>query len=430
MTSSVVDAAAPNPGPSDQSIEAQYEAMRAYLERIVADVHAEDMVPQSMEDASPLKWHLAHTSWFFETFLLRERLPDYRPLREEYIYLFNSYYNAVGPQYSRPQRGVITRPTVAEVLEYRAYVDQHMARLFDSSYDEALLPVVQLGVNHEQQHQELMLTDVKHLFSFNPLNPAYREGAAEPSGVTAPDLAWIPFEEGVHSVGHDGSEFTFDNEGPRHQVYLRSFELASRPVTNAEYIAFIEDGGYTRSSLWLSAGWATVRKQQWEAPLYWEQRDGGWCQHTLGGLKPVDLDAPVTHVSHYEADAYASWAGVRLPTEFEWEVAAAPEPIEGNFADLGNWHPVASEGVSPGGFTQLYGDVWEWTSSAYLPYPGFTASDDAIGEYNGKFMSNQMVLRGGSCATPDATHIRPTYRNFFPSDSRWQFSGIRLARDV
>ncbi|MBT5774178.1 MAG: ergothioneine biosynthesis protein EgtB, partial [Dehalococcoidia bacterium] len=302
--------------------------------------------------------------------------------------------------------------------------------LFDSTYDEALAPVVQLGVNHEQQHQELMLTDVKHLFSFNPLNPAYREGAAEPSGIPAPDLAWVPFEEGVYSVGHDGSEFTFDNEGPRHQVYLRDFELASRPVTNAEYIAFIEDGGYTRSKLWLSDGWATVKQQQWQAPLYWEQRDGAWCQHTLGGLKPVDLDAPVTHVSHYEADAYATWAGHRLPTEFEWEVAAAPEPIEGNFADSGRWHPVASEDVSPGGFTALYGDVWEWTSSAYLPYPGFTASDDAIGEYNGKFMSNQMVLRGGSCAAPDASHIRPTYRNFFPAAARWQFSGIRLARDA
>lgn len=427
-TTSAVDATAPTDS-GDDSLEARFEAVRSYSESIVAGLPAEDLVPQSMEDASPLKWHLAHTSWFFETFLLRESLPDYRPLRDEYAYLFNSYYNAVGPQYSRPQRGMITRPTVADVLEYRAYVNQHMARLFDSAMTEELAPVVELGLNHEQQHQELMLTDVKHLFAQNPLLPEFRPGSGAPSSEPARPLEWVAFAEGVHWVGTDEDAFHFDNEGPRHQVFLRPFELASRPVTNGEYLQFIDDGGYERSNLWLSSAWSKLNAEGWRSPLYWDKRDGEWFQFTLGGERPLDLDAPVTHVSHYEADAYARWAEVRLPTEFEWEVAATEQAVSGNFADDYRWQPSADM-ASDGSLSQLYGGVWEWTSSAYLPYPGFYAADDAIGEYNGKFMSNQMVLRGGSVATPDAGHVRPTYRNFFPPDIRWQFSGIRLARDV
>ncbi len=427
-TTSAVDATAPTDA-GDDSLEARFEAVRSFSESIVEGLPAEDLVPQSMEDASPLKWHLAHTSWFFETFLLRESLPDYRPLRDEYAYLFNSYYNAVGPQYSRPQRGMITRPTVADVLEYRAHVNQHMARLFDSAMTAELEPVVELGLNHEQQHQELMLTDVKHLFAQNPLLPEFRPGSGAPSGAPAGPLGWAGFEEGVYWVGTDDAPFFFDNEGPRHQVFLRAFELASRPVTNGEYLAFIDDGGYERSNLWLSAAWSQVNAEGWRAPLYWDRRDGEWFQFTLGGEQPLDLDAPVTHVSHYEADAYARWAEVRLPTEFEWEVAATDQPRAGRFADDFRWQPSADD-ASEGPLRQIYGGVWEWTSSAYLPYPGFYASDDAIGEYNGKFMSNQMVLRGGSVATPSAGHIRPTYRNFFPPDARWQFSGIRLARDA
>ena len=438
-TSSAVDAITPT-GDGAGSIESRFDRVRSYSESIIEGLPVEDLVPQSMEDASPLKWHLAHTSWFFETFLLRESLPGYRPLRDEYAYLFNSYYNAVGPQYSRPQRGMITRPTVADVLEYRAYVNQHMARLFDTVMSEELEPAVVLGLNHEQQHQELMLTDAKHLFAQNPLLPEFRPGSGAPSGLDAAPLEWVGFAEGVYAVGNDGpavsgghASFIFDNEGPRHQTYLHAFELASRPVTNEEYLAFIDDGGYDRSTLWLSSGWATARSEGWRSPLYWDRRDGQWWQFTLGGERPLDLAAPVTHVSHYEADAYARWAGGRLPTEFEWEVAATASinegPIGGNFADSGRWHPSAA-GTGGGGLTQMYGDVWEWTSSAYLPYPGFYASDDAIGEYNGKFMSSQMVLRGGSVATPDAGHVRASYRNFFPPDARWQFSGIRLARDV
>ncbi len=435
-TSSAVDAAAPTEA-GDESIEERFDAVRSYSEAIVNGLPAEDLVPQSMEEASPLKWHLAHTSWFFETFLLRESLADYRPLRDEYAYLFNSYYNAIGPQYSRPQRGMITRPTVADILEYRAHVNQNMARLFDTVMSEQLEPAVVLGLNHEQQHQELMLTDVKHLFAQNPLLPIFREGAGAPSGLAAGALEWVGFPEGVYAAGHDGPDasgpaggvFIFDNEGPRHQVYLRAFELGSRPVTNEEYLGFIEDGGYERSDLWLSIGWSIVKAEGWRSPLYWDRRDGQWWQFTLGGERPLDLVAPVTHISHYEADAYARWAGLRLPTEFEWEVAATEQPVVGQFADSGDWHPTASD-VIPGGLSQIYGGVWEWTSSAYLPYPGFYASDDAIGEYNGKFMSNQMVLRGGSVATPDAGHVRPSYRNFFPPESRWQFSGLRLARDV
>jgi ergothioneine biosynthesis protein EgtB len=414
--------------------EERYRAVRAATEALCRTLAVEDYVVQSMEDASPAKWHLAHVSWFFETFVLRG-LPGYVSPNPEFVYLFNSYYNAVGPQFSRPQRGLLTRPTVEATYEYRHHVDQQMATLFDAGIDEALVPVIELGLHHEQQHQELLITDLKHLLSQNPLRPALRDEAAQPSGERASELGWARYEAGLYEVGLDeagsaANGFVFDNEGPRHQVYLDAFELASRPATNADYLEFIDDGGYSRPELWLSDGWRAVSEGGWEAPLYWERADGDWRQFTLGGMRAIDGEAPVCHVSHYEADAYARWAasrwpGARLPLEAEWEVAAREAPITGNFVESGRLHPAAAAaGPAP---QQLLGDVWEWTGSAYLPYPGYAAPPDAIGEYNGKFMSGQMVLRGGSCATP-ASHIRASYRNFFPAGARWQFSGIRLAR--
>ena len=417
------------------SQEERYHLVRAATEALCSTLNVEDYVVQSMEDASPAKWHLAHMSWFFETFVLRGR-PGYESPNPEFVYLFNSYYNAVGPQFSRPDRGLLTRPTVEATYAYRHHVDQQMATLFDAGIDEALVPVIELGLHHEQQHQELLLTDMKHLLAQNPLHPVLRDGAARPSGERAPELGWARYSGGLYEIGHNEAEdavnaFIFDNEGPRHQIYLDGFELASRPVTNADYLEFIEDDGYLRPDLWLSAGWNSAKEQAWEAPLYWERSEGEWQQFTLGGMRALDADAPVCHVSHYEADAYARWAasrwpGARLPLETEWEVAARDVPITGNFVESKRLHPSAVSGAGPTPH-QLLGDVWEWTGSAYLPYPGYTAPSDAIGEYNGKFMSGQMVLRGGSCATP-VSHIRASYRNFFPPNARWQFSGIRLAR--
>jgi ergothioneine biosynthesis protein EgtB len=415
---------------SPESLPEHFRRVRAASHDIVRTLKTEDYVIQTMPDVSPMKWHLAHTSWFFETFVLKEALPDFRPLRPEYPYLFNSYYNLAGPQFPRPQRGLLSRPTVAEVYEYRDEVDQAVERLFDAGLAEGIEPVVVTGLHHEQQHQELMLMDIKHVFWTNPLRPALREDAAQPSEHPAPPLEWCAHDEGLYEVGHDGDGFAFDNEGPRHQVFLRPFETGSRPVTNAEYLAFIEDGGYQRPDLWLSDGWNTVRAEGWGAPLYWEQREGEWWEMTLGGMRPLDPHQPVVHVSHYEADAYARWAGARLPAEAEWEVVARSRPVEGNFVESGRFHPAAgSNGDGDGGPAQLFGDVWEWTSSAYLPYPGYQPPPGAIGEYNGKFMSGQMVLRGGACVTPQ-DHIRATYRNFFPPSARWPFTGIRLARDV
>jgi ergothioneine biosynthesis protein EgtB len=409
----------------------QYRRVRAASAEICRTLKTEDYVIQSMPDVSPAKWHLAHTSWFFETFVLREGLSDYQPRWPEYAYLFNSYYNLAGPQFSRPQRGLLSRPTVADVYAYRDEVDRQMERLFDAGLAEEIEPVVVTGLHHEQQHQELMLMDIKHVFWTNPLRPALRDEAAPVSEHVAPALQWCEYQGGVHEIGWDGEGFAFDNEGPRHDVLLRPYALASRLATNAEYLAFIEDGGYERPDLWLSDGWASVQGEGWGAPLYWEQRDGGWWEMTLGGMRPLDPHQPVTHVSHYEADAYARWAGARLPTEAEWEVAARDRHIEGNFVESGRLHPaVAPDGDGGGnGLRQLFGDAWEWTSSAYLPYPGYRAPEGAIGEYNGKFMSGQMVLRGGACVTPQ-DHVRPTYRNFFPPGARWPFGGIRLARDA
>ncbi len=411
-------------------LAARYRAVRATSERLCAPLSPEDATAQSMPDASPVKWHLAHTSWFFETFVLEPGVPGYRVLDPAYRVLFNSYYNAVGEQHARPERGLVTRPGLAEVIAYRRHVDAHLTRWLEGEgVPAALRSVVELGLHHEQQHQELILTDLKHLLSRSPIHPAYRETAPEPVGAV-PELDWHAFEAGLSSVGHEGPGFHFDNEGPAHRVFLEAFELASRPVSNGEWLAFMEDGGYARPELWLSDGWTAVQERGWRAPLYWWREGQRWWVHTLAGLRPVRPDEPVTHVSLYEAFAYASWAGARLPTEAEWEVAAAAVPVKGNFLENERFHPAPlPHGSVPDGPAQLFGDVWEWTSSAYAPYPGYRPPAGALGEYNGKFMCNQLVLRGGSCVTP-TSHIRATYRNFFYPDARWQFSGVRLARDA
>jgi len=389
----------------------------------------EDCAAQSMPDASPAKWHLAHSTWFFETFVLRRLDPDHRVFHPRFEYLFNSYYNSVGAQYPRPDRGLLTRPSLEEVARYRAHVDAAMTALLEDPerLDDAALDVVELGLNHEQQHQELVLTDVKHLLAQNPLAPAYQEVKAT-GEAPARALEFRGYEGGLIEIGHEGPDFAFDNESPRHRVYVEPFELASRPIHNREFLAFIEDDGYRRPELWLSEGFARVQQEGWESPLYWTHEGGRWSQFTLSGLQPLRMEEPVCHVSYFEADAFARWMGARLPGEAEWERVARDAPVEGHFLDAGRFHP---EGLGDDPPTdrpaQLFGDVWEWTSSAYGPYPGYRAAEGALGEYNGKFMSSQIVLRGGSCASP-RSHLRATYRNFFPPDARWQFSGIRLAR--
>jgi ergothioneine biosynthesis protein EgtB len=408
----------------------RYRSVRQMSERLAEPLSPEDCQIQSMADASPVKWHLAHTSWFFETFVLVPNAPGYRPFHPSFSFLYNSYYNAIGDRVARPIRGLMTRPTLAEVYAYRAAVDRAMEAYLQAT-GEALPPsvaeVIELGLNHEQQHQELILTDIKYALALNPLRPAYREGVAICAEVAVVPLDWVDFPGGLQWVGHDGSGFCFDNEGPRHRVYLEGFRLGSRLVTNGEYRTFMEDGGYSRPELWLSDGWAVVRERRWEAPLYWEKRDEKWAVMTLGGLRPLTDGEPVAHVSFYEADAYARWAGARLPSEAEWEVVAVDQPLSGNLLEEGRFHPRPAV-VGPG-LTQCFGDLWEWTRSPYVPYPGSRPADGALGEYNAKFMCNQLVLRGGSCATP-ASHIRASYRNFFPPDARWQFSGIRLANDL
>jgi ergothioneine biosynthesis protein EgtB len=404
----------------------RYREVRAASEGLCEGLSAEDCALQSMPDASPVKWHLAHTSWFFETLVLEE-LPGYAPFHPDFRVLFNSYYQSVGAQHPRPERSVLSRPSLYEVRAYRRHVDAGILRLLDAGAAASVLAVVELGLHHEEQHQELILTDLKHAFSRNPLRPAYRERRPEPAGPVQP-LRWHALDAGLREIGHAGPDFAFDNERPRHRVFIEAFELASRPVTNAEFLAFVRDDGYRRAELWLSDGFATVAARAWQAPLYWEERDGEPWTFTLSGMAPLRPDEPVCHVSHYEADAYARWAGVRLPTEAEWEVAAQGAARDGGFVESGRLHP----GPSPAAGDHpaaLFGDVWEWTSSAYTPYPGFRPLSGSLAEYNGKFMSNQLVLRGGSCATP-RRHIRPSYRNFFPPDARWQWSGIRLARDA
>jgi ergothioneine biosynthesis protein EgtB len=397
-----------------------------------------------MPDVSPTKWHLAHTTWFFETFILKKFIRGYRAEIPDYAYLFNSYYNAAGDMHRRDLRGLISRPTLSQAQRYRGSVDSHiddlLSNLEENLFDE-IEPILVLGIHHEQQHQELLITDIKHVFAQNPLYPVFRNGRARHSvraetrmatPIARVPLQFTDFEETVTAIGQDGDGFAYDNEGPRHKTLVPAFSLATRPVTNGEYVAFIEDNGYSRPEFWLSLGWMTVNEQRWTAPLYWTKRDGAWWNFTLSGLRPVDHSDPVTHVSYFEADAYANWAGARLPTEFEWERAALSCPIEGNFVETELFHPVAGPAKRPERYrelVQMFGDVWEWTRSAYSPYPGYRAAPGALGEYNGKFMCNQYVLRGGSCAT-SRTHIRRTYRNFFQPEKRWQFTGIRLARDA
>jgi len=423
-----------SPDDDTLSLAARYRAVRARTLELAAGLSAEDCQIQSMPDASPTKWHLAHTSWFFETFVLDSALAGYRPFDPAFRVLFNSYYNSVGAQATRAARGLVSRPGLDAVRAYRAHVDTRVVDLLERDLaDVALARVIELGLQHEQQHQELVLTDIKHALCTQPLRPAYRAGAAGAAGSAASTpapLRWHAAGEEIVEIGHAGDGFAFDNESPRHRVLVPAAALASRLVTCGEYLDFMRDGGYARPELWLSAGWDAVRAGGWRAPLYWDDRDGEWWMATLGGERRVRGDEPVCHVSYFESDAFARWAGARLPTEFEWERVARAVAIAGNFADDDVLHPQAVPADAGADQPlQLFGDVWEWTASPYIGYPGYRPSPGALGEYNGKFMSDQWVLRGGSCATP-RTHVRPTYRNFFPATARWQWSGIRLARDV
>jgi ergothioneine biosynthesis protein EgtB len=403
---------------------------RARTLQLIDGLSDADVTVQSMDDASPAKWHLAHTTWFFEEFVLGPFVSGYRPADPRYRFLFNSYYEAVGPRHARPRRGLLTRPSIEEVVAYRRHIDDALSTLLVRESPRPALELVELGIQHEQQHQELLLTDLLHLFAQNPLRPVYRAASAEEA--VAPPAAepatWIDYDGGVVEVGHDGPGFAFDCETPRHRVALAPYALASCPVTIGEWCEFIADGGYREPRLWLADGWARVQAEGWQAPLYWDRRDGAWLQMTLSGERALDVQAPVSNVSYFEADAFARWRGARLPTEHEWEVAARAQPIAGNFASTGRYRPRAASHDAQAPLRQLYGDVWEWTASAFAPYPGFRVAEGAVGEYNGKFMCGQYVLRGGSCATPDG-HLRATYRNFFYPHQRWQFSGVRLARD-
>ena len=402
-------------GDAGTSLLSRYRRVRKVSERLCEPLSPEDTVVQSMTEASPIGWQLAHTSWFFEQFVL-SCVPGFRPFHPQFSFLFNSYYETVGERQARERRGLITRPGLETILRYRRYVDDHMVRALESDCPEPHVALI--GTHHEQQHQELMLTDLKHLLSLNPLQPVYLPREHVPGPEPFPQ-EFRPFSEGVREIGHAGERgggFAFDNEGPRHKVFQQPFALAKRTVTVGEYLEFIEDGGYRRPELWLSDGWATVTKEDWSAPLYWEQREGAWWCFTLAGLRPVDPSEPVCHVSFYEADAFARWAGARLPTEAEWEVAAADQEVQGNFVGDETFHPLPAQRDE--GFSALFGDVWEWTQDAYSPYPGFNPPDGALGEYNGKFMSNQFILRGGSCASSQ-DHLRATYRNFFYPEARW-----------
>ena len=410
-----------DPEVRSSQLRQRYGEVRDHTEDLAAPLSPEDQMVQSMPDVSPTKWHRGHTTWFFETFVLPLQDPDYRAFHPAFGYIFNSYYEAIGSRQPRDQRGVISRPSVGEVADYRAHVDKTMAELFDSRPDDQALSFIELGLHHEQQHQELLLMDIKHVLSCNPLMPEYRV-ANEQVARSSHRLDWVEHPGGPVEVGHSGNGFGFDNEFPRHRAVVTPFALADRLVTCGEWIEFIDDGGYPRPELWLSDGWATVNQQRWEAPLYWSRDEGRWQVFTLFGPRPVEPTEPVSHVSYYEADAYAHWTGLRLPTETEWEtVASGVSPGAGLTSRL---HPASCDE----GLGDLYGEVWQWTASAYSPYPGFRAAPGAVGEYNGKFMVNQHVLRGGACVTPDG-HTRATYRNFFHPGSRWAFSGLRLARD-
>jgi ergothioneine biosynthesis protein EgtB len=413
---------------TEQSTLGQFSRVRAASLMLAAPLSDADATVQSMPDASPAKWHLAHTSWFFETMVLQPHLPGYALFDERFNFLFNSYYESVGPRQPRPLRGLLTRPSLAEVLAYRKHVDSAMAKLLKHKSSEAVLKPIELGCHHEQQHQELLLTDILHLFAQNPLRPAYKDSEPLPVELRRTGRPnYQNFPGGLFHIGHEGQGFAFDSEGPRHAVQVEPYRLADRLVTNGEWIEFIADGGYRNPLLWLSDGWARVRDEAWSAPLYWEARDGEFWTMTLRGAQPVDPDAPVAHVSYFEADAFATWSKRRLPTEAEWEIAAQDLPVSGNFANSERLRPKPAPAAS--GLRQMFGDVWEWTRSAFMPYPRFRPMDGALGEYNGKFMSGQYVLRGGSCVTPE-DHMRATYRNFFAPHTRWQFAGLRLAEDA
>jgi ergothioneine biosynthesis protein EgtB len=404
------------------------ERVRGGTESLADGLSAEDQMLQSMPEASPTKWHLAHTTWFYETFLLLPMQPGYQPFDPAFGYLFNSYYEAVGPRHPRPERGLLSRPGLSEVMAYRAAVTasvRHLIQQADADTWRKIESILELGLNHEEQHQELILMDIKHAFAKNALQPAYRPRPTLLGPRTPAPLNWVDFAGGLVEIGAE-TGFAFDNEGPRHRVWLDPYRVSSRLITAGEYLDFMADGGYRRPEFWLSDGWQAVNANGWRAPLYWQEDDNGWSIFTLAGRRPLDPAEPVVHVSYYEADAYARWAGHRLPREAEWEAAAATVPLSGNLLENGRLHPTSAAGQ---GLTQMIGDLWEWTESAYAAYPGFRAVAGAIGEYNGKFMSGQMVLRGGAAITP-ARHIRRSYRNFFPPAARWAFSGIRLAEDA
>lgn len=418
-------------GQESLSLSKRLMACRLQTLGLIEGLSDADATVQSMEDASPAKWHLAHTSWFFEEFVLKAGNSRYKAFDERYRFLFNSYYDAVGPRHPRPLRGLLTRPSLDTVLTYRRHVDEALQLRLNHPLQQDTLDLVELGIQHEQQHQELLLTDILHLFAQNPLKPAYRSKSEEVVHLMHHEpLQWFEYPGGQVNIGHEGPGFAFDCETPRHEVLLRPFALASRLVSNGDWCKFIADEGYQTPRWWLSDGWKTVQAEHWNAPLYWLKRDGQWLQMSLAGESPLEQRAPVSHVSFYEADAYARWARKRLPTEFEWEVAARKVPLRGNFLESGSLRPlpVAAIDEAPNQPKQMFGDVWQWTASPYLAYPGFKTKEGAVGEYNGKFMSNQIILRGGSCATPQS-HIRTTYRNFFYPHQRWQFAGLRLAED-
>ena len=416
--------AAARPPAQPQWID-DFRRIRNTTLQLCAPLQVEDYVVQSMPDASPAKWHLAHTTWFFEQFILRPYAPDYPVFHERFDYIFNSYYQTVGPMHARAARGLLTRPTVEEIHDYRHHVDVRMMEFLESrGTDPEIRALIEIGLNHEQQHQELLLTDIKHAFSCNPLQPAYQKPGLEVQRNVVP-LKFVDFAGGLRPIGATGEKFCFDNETPRHASYLHDYALANRLVTNGEFLEFVRDGGYRTAQLWLADGWSVVQSQQWSHPIYWNDA----CEHefTLSGELPLDPARPVSHLSFYEADAFARWRGARLPTESEWEAAAELLEIQGNLLESATLHPTAA--VQNGAMLQMFGDVWEWTASGYSPYPGYRPPAGALGEYNGKFMVNQLVLRGGSCVTP-RSHIRATYRNFFYPQARWQFTGLRLARGI
>ena len=413
------------------TLDSYYSYVRNETERLSSPLSAEDQVIQSMPDASPTKWHRAHVTWFFETMILSPNDSSYSRFNEKYAYLYNSYYESLGDRQPRAERGLLTRPSISDISDYREYVDVAMSKFIRNSNEEvwqASQPLIELGINHEQQHQELILMDILHAFSRNELYPAYQKYIPTASKNALP-VTWENYEAGAYEIGHTGKDFSFDNEGPQHQIMIPSFSLASRPVINSEWKQFIDEGGYERPELWLSDGWSTIKDKHWSCPLYWKKIENNWMTISLSGLHPLDMNSPVCNISYYEADAYARWANKRLPTEFEWEIAAKNSSISGNFLCSGFLRPVPGEEGQIKPLQKLFGDVWEWTQSSYSAYPGFKPDAGAVGEYNGKFMLNQMVLRGGACISP-IEHMRGTYRNFFYPHMRWQFAGVRLADDV